>query len=542
MSQIGRFFADRRPDAVAGFLVFLIAMPLCFGIAVASGFPPMAGIISAVIGGLLVSRINGTRLTITGPAAGLITVLLASVEALGEGDATAGYRYTLAAVVLSGGLQVLLGLFKTGRIATFFPAAIAHGMLAAIGLIIIGKQVPILTGTRMEAATPWESLALIPQSLFHFNPTIFLVGLLGLAVLFAWPLLKNRSVGRVPAPIVVVLIGYALGRAFDLNHAELFVRSLENGAGSLLQPVLATTAPQFLADVPDRFLDSLVWPDFGKAATPAFWNAVLSLFLIGSLESLLAASAVDRLDPEKRRSNLDRDITAIGAGNVLSGMIGGMPMIAEIVRSSANIGYGARSGWSNFFHGLFLLLFMLLVPHVIRNIPLASLAALLIYAAYRLTSPKAFARSLEIGVEQLALFVVTVVAILLTNILAGIALAVVLKLAIHRLRGVPFQNLFQLSYRIGREDDGAYHIAIDGAALFSNFPSLKKELVRLPRDAKLVFDLTHAELVDHTVMDFIDRFRRDTLARGGDCEIRGLEHSVAYSEHPLAARRRMAST
>lgn len=539
MNPLAQFLTERRADAVSGFLVFLIALPLCFGIAIASGFPPMAGILSAIVGGLVVSRINGSRLTITGPAAGLIIVLLSSVQSLGEGDAWAGYRYTLAAIVLAGGLQVLLGVFKAGRIATFFPAAVAHGMLAAIGLIIIARQTHILLGTRPEADTPWQSLAQIPRSLFHFNPEIFLVGLLGLAVLFAWPLLKNRGLGRLPAPIVVVLIGAGLGQAFDLNQAELYVRSV-NPEGSLLPRLVHTTAAQFLADVPDRFLDSLVWPDFSRAATPAFWNAVLSLFLIGSLESLLATSAVDRLDPEKRRSDLNRDIAAVGIGNMLSGLIGGMPMIAEIVRSSANIGYGARSGWSNFFHGLFLLLFMLLFPHIIRTIPLASLAALLIYAAYHLASPKAFARTLEIGTEQLALFILTIVAILATNLLAGVILAIGAKLLIHRWRGVPLRNLFQLGYHVTHEPDGGYRIGINGAAVFSNFSALKGELAEIPRTETVVFDLRYASLVDHTVMDFIDRFRHDRIEGGGNCEIHGLERHATDSDHPLATRRRTA--
>jgi MFS superfamily sulfate permease-like transporter len=536
MNDLSQFLANRRADAVSGFLVFLIALPLCFGIAIASGFPPMAGIFSGIIGGLVVSRLNGSLLTITGPAAGLITVLLASVQALGEGDAAAGYRYTLAAIVIAGGLQVLLGIFKAGRIAAFFPAAIAHGMLAAIGIMIIARQAHILLGAKPDAVTPWQNLSAIPRSLLYFNPEVFLVGLIGLVILFAWPLLKNRGLGRLPAPIIVIVIGYGLGQGFDLNQAELYVGSM-NIEGSMLPRLIYTTAPQFLADVPDRLLDSVVWPDFSKLATWAFWNAVVSLFLIGSLESLLAASAVDRLDPEKRRSNLNRDVAAIGIGNMLSGAIGGMPMIAEIVRSSANIGYGARSGWSNFFHGLFLLLFIILIPHIIRGIPVASLAALLIFAAYHLVSPRAFTRTLEVGVEQLALFLVTVVAILATNLLAGVAIAIAVKLVIHYWRGVPLHNLFQLAYEITREPDGAYHIKINGAAVFSNFFALKGELNDLPGGENIVFDLTYASLVDHTVMDFIDRFRREYVARGGQCDIHGLDRYQPYSDHPLAARR-----
>lgn len=536
-NSLSELVATWRTDASAGFLVSLIALPLCFGIAMASDFPPMSGILSAIVGGLAVSRISGSRLGINGPAAGLITVLYASVHTLGQGDLWAGYRYTLAAVVIVGGLQILLGWSRAGRWATFFPAAVAHGMLAAIGIIIIARQIHTLLGAKPAFDSPLQSFAHLPYSLLHLNPEILFVGGMGLLILFAWPLFGGRGLGRLPAPLLVVVAGYGLAKVFDLNQAELYLTS--HGAESdFLHRHVYVTAPQFLVDIPDRLLDSLALPDFSKLGSAPFWTSVASLFFIGSLESLLAASAVDRLDPEKRRSDLNRGIAAVGFGNVLSGLIGGMPLIVEIVRSSANVGYGARSAWSNFFHGLFLLLFMVLFPHLIRDIPLASLAALLIYAGFRLASPRAFAETLEIGAEQLVLFLITIVGILATNILVGVALAMLSKLLIHRWRGVGFGNLFALSYHITPEAGGVYRITLNGAAIFSNFLVLKGELSELPDGGTLIFDLRYASLVDHTVMDFIDRYRRDYIARGGYCEIRGLERYEPYSEHPLAARRR----
>ncbi len=531
------FAEDWRADLNAGFLVSLIALPLCFGIATASGFPPIAGVISSILGGLLVSRINGLPLGITGPAAGLITVLYSAVETLGAGDAWAGYRYTLAAIVVAGVLQVVLGITRTGRIAALFPAAIAHGMLAAIGIMIIGRQAHILLGTRPEVTSVWQSLAQIPVSLFHFNPVIFLIGLLSLAVLFGWPMFNNRGLGRVPAPIIAVLIGYLLGQAFNLNPAELYVRS--EAGGGLLNPTVYTTAPQFLADIPEHLLDSVVFPDFGQFTTVAFWSAVIGLFLVGSLESLLVASAVDRLAPGPVRADLNRDIAAVGLGNVLSGLIGGLPMIVEIVRSSANIGYGARTANANLFHALFLLLFIVLLPNWLEGIPLATLAALLIYAGYRLASPATFAKAWDVGAEQLALFVMTLVAVLATNILAGIAIALVAKLLLSRWlggRGMSLRGLFRLSYQKTLERPGDYRIVIDGPAVFSNFLRLKGELTRLPQGGHVVIDVSGASLIDHTVMDYMDRFSQRYTAAGGHCEIVGLEHLAAHSEHPLAAR------
>lgn len=528
-------------DLTAGLLVALIALPLCFGIATASGFPPIAGVTSAIIGGLVVSRLNGVPLGINGPAAGLITVVYAAVQNLGQGDALAGYRYTLAAVVVAGVLQMLLGMSRAARIAALFPAAIAHGMLAAIGVIIIVRQAPILLGTRVPADSVWQGLARLPESLFHFSPPIFLVGLVGLAALFAWPMLNNRGLGRLPAPIVAVVLGYLLGQAFDLSQADIYLRT-EPGVG-LLSHALYTTAPQFLGGIPDRLLDGVVLPDFGKIATADFWDAVAGLFLVGSLESLLVASAVDRLAPGSQRADLNRDIAAVGFGNMLSGLVGGLPMILEIVRSSANIGYGARSANANFFHGVFLLLFVALLPHWLNAIPLASMAALLIYAGYRLASPETFAKVWGIGTEQLFLFVFTLLAVLATNILAGVGLAMVAKLLLSRWLGgreMRSSELFSLSFRVHQEDGGAWRVWLDGPALFSNFLPMKTTLMQVPKGGSVVIDVTGASLIDHTVMDFLHRFSEAYTAAGGDCEIVGLEDLAARSGHPLAARFRLA--
>ena len=531
-----------QADVKAGFLVSLIALPLCFGIATASGFPPMAGIISAVVGGLLVSHINGVPLAITGPAAGLITVIYASVQSLGQGDAWAGYRCTLAAVVISGGLQILLGLTRTSRIAALFPASVAHGMLAAIGISIIARQSHILLGTRPEAESIWQNLLQIPVSLYHFNPLIFLVGGLSLVVLAAWPLIKATGLNRLPAPIIAVGIGVLLGQTFNLDAAQLYIK--DDADGGLLHAFITTTAPQFLSDIPERLADILVSPDFSQWASPAFWSAVLALFLVGSLESLLVASAVDRLGSSTQRSDLNRDIIAIGAGNIVSGMIGGLPMVVEIVRSSANIGYGARSANANFFHGLFLLVFVALIPQWLERIPLATLAALLIYAGFRLASPATFAKAWQIGKEQLALFVITMVAVLATNILAGVAVGLMAKVMFSRWmggRGTTLYGLLSPTYQSTQMLDGSVHIQIDGAAVFSNFLRLKGELRALPPGERVVIDVTNATMIDHTVMDFLERFRESYLRDGGQLDIIGLDQLRAHSSHPLAGRTRLDS-
>ncbi|MGR8932172.1 MAG: SulP family inorganic anion transporter [Gammaproteobacteria bacterium] len=527
-TQMSQLQTHWRADMQAGFLIFLIALPLCLGVAVTSGFPPMAGVTSAIVGGLLVSRINGSYLTITGPAAGLIVVILASVQNLGEGDVLAGYRLTLAAIVFSGALQILLGYFKAGRLAAFFPASVVHGMLAAIGIIIISKQLPTMLGIRLpDSPTILAGIGTLWHAHVFFVPTIALIALLAICLLIGWPRLRNPLFSKMPAPLLVIVLGIGFGYLFDLAH---FVPE-----PLFKQPKEINTYGPYLVSMPKSLISSIAFPDFSKIATLRFWESVLSITLVGSLETLLSSAAVDKLDPEKRYSNLNRDLGAIGVGNLVSGMIGGLPMIAEIVRSSANIDYGAKTGWSNFFHGGFLLVFVLLFPHIIGTIPLASLAALLVYIGYRLASPQAFAKTLDLGKEQLFIFVVTILGVLASNLLAGVLVGILAKLLIHLMRGVPLKHLLSLSYHVEKQGNRCL-IKISGSAVFSNFIALKSHLAALPDGLAITFDLSDVYLIDHTVMDFIEDYRQDYAKRGGDCEIHGLHDHHSYADHKLAAR------
>ncbi len=520
-----------RRDLSAGFLVFLLALPLCLGISLASGFPPAAGIISAMVGGLLVSRINGSHLTINGPAAGLIVVLYSAVQALGEGDMMAGYRYTLAAIVIASVLQVILGVYRAGQLSSFFPASVIHGMLAAIGLIIIAKQAHVMLGVNLDFGSIFSTIAQIPHSVLYPTPEIAFIGLSGLAILIIWPLLKHPTVRKIPAPLVVLITGMGLGQFFGLQHEHIhfypdptYLASHEH----LIQP-------QFLVDIPDQFMSIFYFPDFSKAMTVEFWEAVISICLVGSLETLLVTTAVDKLDPYNRTSDIDRDLAAVGMGNVVVGLLGGIPMIAEIVRSSANIESGARTGWANFFHGLIFLGFFLLFPHLIHSIPLATLAALLVYTGYRLASPKTFQHVLSIGAEQLFLFVITIIGVLATDLLVGVALGMTAKLAIQITRGVWLDNMFRIYFEIHRPDSQTIVVKLLGSALFSNFLPMKKALADLEPGKTLVFDFSNGYLIDHTVMEFIDDFSRDYKAQGGKCLQVG--HALEkFSDHKLAAR------
>ena len=502
-----------RSDLQAGLLVFLIALPLCLGIALASGFPPSAGIMSAIIGGVLVSRLNSSRFTINGPAAGLIVVVYGAVQALGEGDALAGYRYTLAAIVIASIVQVLMGLLKLGRFSAFFPASVVHGMLAAIGLIIIATQSHVMLGVTPEPGSLFSSIVQIPHSLFSMNKEVGLISFLGLEILLIWPLIRSR----IPAPVIVVLVGMLFAWHFDLDR----------------DAVVNNT--KFLVAIPDNFLSALAFPDFSKLTTLAFWEAVISISLVGSLESLISTAAIDKLDPEQRTSDLNRDLTAIGVGNILAGLLGGLPMIAEIVRSSANIDNGAKSSWANFFHGFLLLVFVMLFAGFIQHIPLASLATLLVYTGYRLASPKAFARVKAIGQEQLLMFVVTIIGVLAVDLLFGVALGIVVKLTINLMRGVWLSNLFKIHFTIQAQANDTRVIKLLGSALFSNFLPLKQELAKLENGKTIVFDFSNGYLIDHTVMEFLHEFMLNYEAQGGRCQKIGTALET-FSDHALAAR------
>ena len=522
-------------DLISGFLVFLIALPLSLGIAMASGLPPMAGILSAIVGGMFVSRVNGSFVTIAGPAAGLIVVILDAVQSMGGGDPMAGYRYTLAAIVIAGLLQIILGFFKAGSLSSFFPTSVVHGMLAAIGIIIITKQIHVMLGATPEPGSLFSSMAQVPHSIMSMNGEIAFIGIAGLLIMILWSRLQQPLLKKIPAPIIVVLLGIGLGIYFDLEHTHIYhvPHQLDMLTGHLLHE--DQVGPNYLVAISDHFLSSFYFPDFSKFFELEFWGAVMSICLVGSLESLLTTMAVDKLDPYKRRSNLDKDIMGIGAGNAVAGLIGGTAMISEVVRSSANINNGAKTGWANFFHGTIMLLFVVLFPGVIHSIPLSALAALLVFTGFKLAAPTEFIKVLRVGTEQFFMFVVTIVGVLATDLLIGVAIGIVVKLLVHILRGVWWSNLFKIHFTLVDVDDEHITLKLDGSALFANFLPMKKALDNLPRGKHITLDLSNAYLIDHTVMEFMHDFIQDYESHGGHCQQIG-NAILTFSDHDLAAR------
>jgi MFS superfamily sulfate permease-like transporter len=510
-------------DLLSGFLVSLIALPLCLGIAGASNFPPIMGVMTAIVGGVVVAFFAGSELTIKGPAAGLIVIVAGAVEELGKGDNEVGWKLTLGVVVIAGLIQIVLGLLKVAKLADFFPLSAVHGMLAAIGIIIMSKQLHLAVGispAEMKGKEPLELLEMVPHSLMHMEYHIAIIGSISLLILFGWPYLRIKALKKVPPALVVLIVGVLLGQYFHLMEP-----SYKN-----LKPLV--NPGEFSINLNADF-SALTSTEF----LPVFLKYLLMFVLIGSLESLLTGRAIDLIDPDKRKSDLSRDLTAVGIGNTVSGLLGGLPMISEVARSSANITNGGKSRWANFFHGIFLLLFVVMLVPVIKMVPVASLAAMLIFVGFRLASPKEFAHVYHIGKEQLTIFLITIITTIATDLLVGIAAGILTKFTIQIAFGVKISDIIKSRFELTEEELGVYHLNVKNAAVFANYLKLKAQLAKVPQGSSLIIDFSKAAYVDHTVADNLNNFRREFEATGGVLSLKGLDLHESLSEHPLAARR-----
>jgi len=519
-----------RNDLLAGFLVFLIALPLCLGISSACGFPPIAGVFTAIIGGIVTTFISDSELTIKGPAAGLIVIVIGCVQDFGGDGVFSGWResdqqaysMTLAVAVAAGAIQILFGLFRSGTLGEFFPTSTVHGMLAAIGVIIMAKQIPVILGVG-NRGEPLELLLSLPEKFREMNPEIALIGGVSLAILFG--LLR-----RIPAPMVVLLVAVPLGMYFDLTHEHTYTFG---GHDYLL-------GEEYLVPVPDDLFSAVAFPDFSALRQPRAWKWVLMFALIGSLESLLSAKAIDSIDPFHRKTNLNRDLAAVGIGNMLAAAVGGLPMISEIVRSKANIDNGARTRFADLFHACFLLLFVASAPWLIHRIPLAALGAMLVYTGFRLASPREFANAYRVGREQFVIFTCTLVAVLATDLLIGVGIGIAVKFLSHLLNGAPLRSILHSDVSVEHRDASTFVVTVKESAVFLTWILLKKRLQGLthgeeaPRE--VIVDLSETRLVDHTVMERLHELQQE--CHGSSCNLRitGLEGHRQLSRHPHAAR------
>lgn len=505
-------------DAISGFIVFLLALPLSLGIAKASDFPPIMGLITAIVGGMVVSIFAGSRLTIKGPAAGLIVIVAGSVADFGGGET--GWHLALGAMFVAAIVQILFGVLKFGKMADFFPLSAIHGMLAAIGIIIIAKQLPVLLNVDpklMAGKSPLAILGSIPTIFANLDPRGAVIGAISLIIMMGWPYLKNMTIGKLPAPLVVLLVAVPAELIMDFQHTE----------------------PEYALVHIGNLIDNLhLNVNFGGFAQPGIFIKYVVMFaLVGTLESLLTVKAIDMLDPYKRKSDFNKDVIAVGIGNSITAILGGLPMISEVARSSANVNNGAKTRWANFFHGFFILVFVLFASRYIEMIPNSALAAMLIAVGIKLAHPKEFIHTFRIGKEQLAIFLVTICLTLFEDLLVGIAAGILLKIIIHLINGATFSSLFKVPVEISFNDDD-YLVKVDKSALFTNFIGIKKKLESIPPGFNITIDLENTKLTDHSVMENLHHFKHDYERTGGHVTITGLNDHKALSKHELAARKK----
>ncbi|SIT40952.1 Sulphate transporter [Paraburkholderia ribeironis] len=520
------FFPTFQRDLLAGTVVFLVALPLCLGIANASGVEPFAGLVSGIVGGLVVAVLSGSRLSVSGPAAGLVVIVVDGIAQLGS------FSAFLLAVLLSGAIQFGFGMLKAGRFAAYVPSPVIKGMLAAIGVLLIVKQLPIafglfdaddsldmqtIAGAAGTIPTPFGSISLIACS----------ITLLSLAVLIGWEtraLRRFKLVRLIPAPLAVVLLG--IGATLLLS---LLAPSLAPPAGHRVAlPSLASFAALQVA---------LGWVDFGprfvQLVNPDVWRVAITLAIVASLETLLSLEAVEQIDPERRPAPADRELKAQGVGNLIAGAIGGLPITSVIVRSSANVHAGAQSRLSAIFHGVLLLVSVFALTGVINLIPLACLAAILIFTGLKLAKPSLFVALARQGFAPFAPFIVTLAGVLATDLLIGIVLGMLCSvlLALYaNLRG-PI---------VLAQHGDHYLLSFRKDVSFLGKVPLKHYLRQIPDGATVIVDATRADFVDHDVRDLLDTFEADAPRRGIAFEVRHQVRAQARAARGWSMRRTAA--
>ena len=528
--NLNSLVANWQSDFIAAVSVALIALPLSLGIALAAGAPAMAGILSAVVGGVVTTFFRGGHISINGPAKGVIAVILLGIALMDDGSGQA-FNYVLAAIVVSGALQTLMGLLKLGRFADIFHPSVITGILAAIGIIIFAKQIHVAMGTSSDSPNIVQNLVDAVLLLPEANPFVVIISLTGLFLLLFHSKVNYRFFQILPAPMWVIALSIPFVYAFnffDPHSLSLFGRSYDVG-------------PQLLLEIPDNIMDSIMHPNFGKVHTLEFWTTVFSLLMITSIESLAIAKAVDKLDPFKRKTDLNKELTGIGISTVAAGLIGGLPIIAVIIRSTVNIHNGAKTKWSNVYQGLLLLFLIVVVSPIMRQVPLCAFAILLVYTGFKLASPTVFKQVYAKGPEQLVFFLATMVLTLYTNLLVGLLGGLLLTMVSHMLlAGVAIPQFFRMIYKSGSEvlalPDGSYNLNIKGIANFLGIIQVNKLVAQIPSGADVTIDLSNTRLVGMTYMDYLVDFLRAQKDAGGNVVITGLDSHVSSSTHNRALK------
>lgn len=513
-------------DLIAAISVSMVALPLSLGIALASGMEPIAGILSAVIGGIVTTFFRGSHIGINGPGAGIIAVILGGLALLEW-----NINYVLAAIVVSGAIQVLLGLLKMGRWARMFPSSVLNGILAAIGVIIIIKQLHYALGTSSDADNIIDTLKDVIYMLPDANPFVAIITVAGILILIYAKRIPFYLFHLLPAPMWVLI----------LSLPFVFLFGFHNEHNIMLFGFEFEVGPQYLINIPSNPIEGIMHPDFSMIGTTSFWMAVVGITLVASIETLASARAIDKLDPYQRVTNLNKDLMGVGLSTMISGALGGLPIITVIVRTTVNIQNNAKTKWSNFFHGVLLLVFVLILAPVLQKIPLAALAAILIYTGFRLASPRVFFQAYDQGLEQLFFMVSTFAITLVTNLVVGIVSGILITLVFHMLVAkVGFRPFFDMVYRSGTKvfsrEDGSFDVKLKGVANFLSILNLNKLLNTIPDSSVVRLDMAKTKLVDLSMMENVIEYKRIQDSQGGNITIMGLEHHWSSSSHNRAMK------
>ncbi|MBL8207496.1 MAG: SulP family inorganic anion transporter [Blastocatellia bacterium] len=487
-------FAYFRTDTLSGLVVFLVALPLCLGIALASGAPLFAGIIAGVIGGIVVGFLSNSHLSVSGPAAGLTAIVLVAISTLGSFEAF------LVAVMLGGLMQIALGFAKAGTISNYFPSNVIEGMLAAIGIIIILKQLPHAIGYDkdnegdfffIEKGTGHNTFSALIDAVNYTHFGAVLITIISLAILIAWTkvaFLKNLK--AIPGALVAVGVGVLLNEVFKMTGSSLAISQ---------DHLVSLPIPASFAD----FLGQFSRPDFSAITNTNVWIVAATIAAVASIETLLCIEAADKMDPLKRYTDTNMELKAQGVGNLISGFLGGLPMTSVIVRTSANVNAGARTKLSAIAHGIFLLVSVITIPAVLNKIPLACLAAILLMTGWKLANPSVFKHMWENGKFQFFPFIVTVIAVVFTDLLKGVAIGLVISV-FFILRG----NM-KLAYFFKKEEHHAgetIHIDLAQEVSFLNKAAIKQTLAHLPNESKVIINAANTVYIDHDVLELIRDF------------------------------------
>ena len=489
-------------DISASVVVFLVALPLCLGIAHASGVPVMSGLIAGIVGGVVVGFMSGSHVSVSGPAAGLITLVEASLHDLSGGKdaviASSALQAFAAALVIAGLLQMLLGLLKVGKLADFIPVSVIKGMLAAIGIMLILKQVPHLVGwdaddfgdegfIQHDGQTTFSEILVAFE---HLTPLAIFVGVLGLIIQFSWEtkLFKRAKILQlIPAPLVVVIIG-VVSNALAIRYEPSFI----------IEKSHLVNIPNFMD--PGMAMSSMILPNFGALGSLLVWVIAIKITLIASIESLLSIEASDKIDTHKRVTPPNRELVAQGFGNTIAGLLGGIPVTAVIVRSSANVNAGGMTKWSAIFHGVWLTLAVLMFPNVLNLIPNSALAAVLIFVGYKLAKPSLIKQEWAKGNMSFVPFIITVVSILFSDLLIGILIGMAVAFF------YIIKSNFHKSLTLVKIEDN-FMVRFQQQVTFLNKSLLKNMLEELPSNCNAILDLTHCTFMDRDILDIIDDFQ-----------------------------------